>query len=57
MPIEGHIVVERGGHALHQQLVSEILNTPEAWRIEGPVPQARGASRFGSLRTPVEASA
>jgi UDP-3-O-[3-hydroxymyristoyl] N-acetylglucosamine deacetylase len=57
MPIEGHIVVERGGHALHQQLVSEILNTPEAWRIEGPVPQARGGSDFTPLRRPAEASA
>jgi UDP-3-O-[3-hydroxymyristoyl] N-acetylglucosamine deacetylase len=57
MPIEGHIVVERGGHALHQQLVSEILKTPEAWRIEGPMAQSRGAADFPSLRTPAEASA
>ena len=57
MPIEGHIVVERGGHALHQQLVTEILKTPDAWRIEGPLAQARGAADLASLQTPVEASA
>jgi len=57
MPIEGHIVVERGGHALHQQLVNEILNTPEAWRIEGAGAQAHRASSFASLRSPAEASA
>lgn len=57
MPIEGHIVVERGGHALHQQLVTEILKTPEAWRIEGPVAPVRGASDLASLQAPVEASA
>jgi UDP-3-O-[3-hydroxymyristoyl] N-acetylglucosamine deacetylase len=57
MPIEGHIVVERGGHALHQQLVTEILKTPEAWRIEGPVLPFRGAADLASLQAPVEASA
>jgi UDP-3-O-[3-hydroxymyristoyl] N-acetylglucosamine deacetylase len=34
MPLLGHIEVERGGHALHQQLVERILATPEAWAIE-----------------------
>jgi UDP-3-O-[3-hydroxymyristoyl] N-acetylglucosamine deacetylase len=57
MPIEGHIVVERGGHALHQQLVAEILKTPEAWRIEGPMVPLRGAAEIASLRAPAEASA
>jgi UDP-3-O-[3-hydroxymyristoyl] N-acetylglucosamine deacetylase len=57
MPIEGHIVVERGGHSLHQQLVAEILKTPEAWRIEGPVLPTRGVPEFGPLQAPAEASA
>jgi len=35
MPIAGHIVAERGGHALHQELVRTILESPEAWVIEG----------------------
>jgi UDP-3-O-[3-hydroxymyristoyl] N-acetylglucosamine deacetylase len=34
MPLLGHVEVERGGHALHQQLVERILATPEAWAIE-----------------------
>lgn len=32
----GHVHVERGGHSLHQRLVSEILATPSAWRIDHP---------------------
>ncbi|MBW2273092.1 MAG: UDP-3-O-acyl-N-acetylglucosamine deacetylase [Deltaproteobacteria bacterium] len=35
--LKGHVVVERGGHALHQRLVKEILARPEAWTIQGPV--------------------
>jgi UDP-3-O-[3-hydroxymyristoyl] N-acetylglucosamine deacetylase len=34
MPLLAHVDVERGGHALHQQLVERILATPEAWVIE-----------------------
>jgi UDP-3-O-[3-hydroxymyristoyl] N-acetylglucosamine deacetylase len=34
MPLVGHIEVERGGHALHQQLVERILAMPEAWAVE-----------------------
>jgi UDP-3-O-[3-hydroxymyristoyl] N-acetylglucosamine deacetylase len=34
MPLSAHVDVERGGHALHQQLVERILATPEAWTIE-----------------------
>jgi UDP-3-O-[3-hydroxymyristoyl] N-acetylglucosamine deacetylase len=57
MPVEGHIVVERGGHALHQQLVREILETPEAWQIEGPVAPVAGTLGLPSLPVPAEASA
>ena len=35
LPIEGHIQVERGGHTLHQKLVSAILHDREAWFIHG----------------------
>ena len=41
MPIEGRITACRAGHALHQALVSKLLETPEAWIVEGlmaPVP-------------------
>ena len=34
MPLIAHVVVERGGHAIHQQLVERILATPEAWAVE-----------------------
>jgi len=34
MPLVAHVDVERGGHALHQQLVERILASPEAWAIE-----------------------
>jgi UDP-3-O-[3-hydroxymyristoyl] N-acetylglucosamine deacetylase len=57
MPIEGHIVVERGGHALHQQLVREILETPEAWQVEGPADSVSGGLDRLSLPVPAEASA
>jgi UDP-3-O-[3-hydroxymyristoyl] N-acetylglucosamine deacetylase len=33
-PVLGHVLVERGGHALHQQLVERMLTTPEAWTLE-----------------------
>jgi UDP-3-O-[3-hydroxymyristoyl] N-acetylglucosamine deacetylase len=41
MPISGHVIADRGGHALHQALVRAILDTPSAWVVEGllePVP-------------------
>ena len=31
--VRGHVRVERGGHGLHQQLVSEILANPDAWTL------------------------
>ncbi|MEE9607486.1 MAG: UDP-3-O-acyl-N-acetylglucosamine deacetylase, partial [Myxococcota bacterium] len=33
LPIEGHVRAERGGHALHQRLVSAVIADPHAWRI------------------------
>jgi len=30
LPLEGHIEIERGGHALHQQLIRALLETPGA---------------------------
>jgi UDP-3-O-[3-hydroxymyristoyl] N-acetylglucosamine deacetylase len=40
MPVEGHVHVERGGHALHQRLLGELLASQRAWRVVGPVPGA-----------------
>ena len=36
VPIQGHVRVERGGHALHQALVAALLARPDAWRIHVP---------------------
>ena len=33
LPIQGHVRAERGGHSLHQRLVSAVLADPDAWRI------------------------
>jgi UDP-3-O-[3-hydroxymyristoyl] N-acetylglucosamine deacetylase len=46
LPLIGHVHVERGGHALHQQLVAAILESPEAWAIDNP---DRGPVRGSSL--------
>jgi len=43
MPIAGHIHAQRGGHALHQQLVEAILESPGAWVVEGLPAPARAA--------------
>jgi len=33
MPIQGHVKAVRGGHALHQRLVAELLNDPSCFEI------------------------
>ena len=33
MPLQGHVKVERGGHALHQRLIEELLRDPSAFEI------------------------
>ena len=33
MPIQGHVKVERGGHALHQRLIAELLSDPSSYEI------------------------
>jgi len=42
MPLEGHVHVERGGHALHQRLLSELLASQRTWRVVGPSSSPRG---------------
>jgi UDP-3-O-[3-hydroxymyristoyl] N-acetylglucosamine deacetylase len=34
--VRGHVHVEKGGHTLHQQLVSAILASPGSWRFDHP---------------------
>jgi UDP-3-O-[3-hydroxymyristoyl] N-acetylglucosamine deacetylase len=45
MPVEGHLSVERGGHALHQRFVQALLAHPDHWTIETPERPARRAAR------------
>jgi UDP-3-O-[3-hydroxymyristoyl] N-acetylglucosamine deacetylase len=46
-PIQGHVVVHRGGHALHTAFATELVRQRDAWRlVEAAVP-AR-AARSGS---------
>jgi UDP-3-O-[3-hydroxymyristoyl] N-acetylglucosamine deacetylase len=40
MPLEGHVHVLRGGHALHQKLLHTLLHTPGAVEIVGSVRSA-----------------
>ncbi len=38
-PIRGHLVVHRGGHALHTALASELLRQRDAWQlVDAPAP-------------------
>jgi UDP-3-O-[3-hydroxymyristoyl] N-acetylglucosamine deacetylase len=57
MPLLGHVVVERGGHALHQQLVALILETPDAWTVEGAIVPPAAESEIVPMRGAVRASA
>jgi UDP-3-O-[3-hydroxymyristoyl] N-acetylglucosamine deacetylase len=51
--LEAHVEVERGGHALHQRLVSELLSRPERVRWIGGRP--RPQSEPITVREPAEA--
>lgn len=43
MPILGHVVAYRAGHALHSQLVARLLASPDAWEIDTlPVAETPG---------------
>jgi UDP-3-O-[3-hydroxymyristoyl] N-acetylglucosamine deacetylase len=42
MPLAGHVIVERGGHSLHQRLVAELARHADAWAETPGVAVARG---------------
>lgn len=42
MPIQGHLIVHKGGHALHDALVKALLARPDAWSV---VEQGAGSPR------------
>jgi UDP-3-O-[3-hydroxymyristoyl] N-acetylglucosamine deacetylase len=53
IPLEGHVVVERGGHALHQRLVRALLEHPSHWTVESEAPRPkRVVNARPSLRVP-----
>jgi UDP-3-O-[3-hydroxymyristoyl] N-acetylglucosamine deacetylase len=35
IPLEAEVSVSRGGHALHQMLLQQLLETPDAWELVG----------------------
>jgi UDP-3-O-[3-hydroxymyristoyl] N-acetylglucosamine deacetylase len=40
--IEGHVVAERAGHAMHTALVSRLMKDRSAWELANvPVPEAQ----------------
>ena len=41
--LHGHVHVEKGGHTIHQRLVSAIHASPDAWRIDHPDQQVANA--------------
>ena len=53
-PIRGHLVVHRGGHALHTAFAAELMRQSDAWRFtEGAVPAygVRGGSRVPATQS------
>jgi UDP-3-O-[3-hydroxymyristoyl] N-acetylglucosamine deacetylase len=57
--IEGHVVAERAGHAMHTALVSRLLKDRSAWELAHVPVVAKPAARIGlaELGTPALASA
>jgi UDP-3-O-[3-hydroxymyristoyl] N-acetylglucosamine deacetylase len=51
-PIQGHLVVHRGGHSLHTALAAEVLRQRDAWQfVEGPVAADYTASGVPARQT------
>jgi UDP-3-O-[3-hydroxymyristoyl] N-acetylglucosamine deacetylase len=48
-PVLGHLVVHRGGHALHTALAAEVLRQRDAWQFVG----APSAEAPAPVRVPV----
>jgi len=40
-PIEGHVSVSRGGHALHRMLLEELMAAPDSWELTGGAQTSR----------------
>ncbi len=48
-PIQGHLIVHKGGHALHDLLVKELLARPDAWSVVEPI-RPQGQCDRGEVR-------
>jgi UDP-3-O-[3-hydroxymyristoyl] N-acetylglucosamine deacetylase len=51
LPILGHVVAHKAGHAMHSRLLRELLGSPDAWTIATQVPEpAVAAAALGTVR-------
>ena len=55
LPIEGHVIVERGGHALHQRLVRALLEQPSHYTVESSLPRPKRVASGRAALVPVRA--
>jgi UDP-3-O-[3-hydroxymyristoyl] N-acetylglucosamine deacetylase len=53
-PLQGHLVVQRGGHALHTAFAAELLRRTDAWRL---VDSTEPAAAPSAVRVPARQSA
>jgi UDP-3-O-[3-hydroxymyristoyl] N-acetylglucosamine deacetylase len=52
-PIVGHLVVHRGGHALHTALAAELFRQPDAWQFVGAAESDRSGRSHVAAAQPV----
>jgi UDP-3-O-[3-hydroxymyristoyl] N-acetylglucosamine deacetylase len=52
-PLRGHVVVQRGGHALHTRFATELLRQRDAWRL---VDASEPAAAPAAARVPARAA-
>lgn len=55
-PILGHLVVHKGGHSLHTQLVRNLLAQPDAWTAVDLTPEAAPAWAEAEVPLPLAAA-
>jgi UDP-3-O-[3-hydroxymyristoyl] N-acetylglucosamine deacetylase len=56
MPILGHLVVRRGGHALHAKFVRQLLDETDAWSLVGSPYEPVGEPVGAAVGEPAHAS-
>jgi len=53
LPIQGHLIVHKGGHALHDSLVKALLSRPDAWTVVDADEQPARARRQPRVASPM----